>query len=60
MPLLSGHEAVPLGQEELAQQEEHFVGFTHGLVRLTPGSWFLPAAFTNFADKIYNFQVKAR
>ncbi|XP_069980988.1 sulfotransferase 1A1-like [Penaeus vannamei] len=56
MPLLSGHEAVPLGMEELAQQEEHFVGFTHGLVRLTPGSWFLPAAFTNFADKIYNFQ----
>ncbi|XP_037776950.1 LOW QUALITY PROTEIN: sulfotransferase 1A1-like [Penaeus monodon] len=59
MPLLSGHEAVPLGQEELAQQEEHFVGFTHGLVRLTPGKWFLPAAFTNFADKIYNFQWRS-
>ncbi|KAG7158737.1 Sulfotransferase 1C4-like 3 [Homarus americanus] len=55
--LLSGHKATPLEGEDLAQQDKNFIGFTHGLVRLTPGGWFLPSAYTNYADKIYNFQV---
>ncbi|XP_042240703.1 uncharacterized protein LOC121878510 [Homarus americanus] len=54
--LLSGHKATPLEGEDLAQQDKNFIGFTHGLVRLTPGGWFLPSAYTNYADKIYNFQ----
>ncbi|XP_071550622.1 sulfotransferase 1A1-like [Panulirus ornatus] len=55
-PLPSGHKATPLEGEELTQHDKDFVGFHQGLVRLSPGNWYLPAAFTNFAEKLYNFQ----
>ncbi|KAK7081668.1 hypothetical protein SK128_014856 [Halocaridina rubra] len=56
MPLESGHDVVPLEGEELARQEKNFVGFTHGIARLTPGNWFLPMAYAQVADKIFNFK----
>ncbi|XP_064100273.1 sulfotransferase 1E1-like isoform X2 [Macrobrachium nipponense] len=56
MPLESGHEAAPLEGEELERQEKDYVGFNHGIARFTPGNWFLPTAFTQFANKIYNFE----
>lgn len=57
MKLASGHEVTPLEGEELARQERDWTGYTEGMVRLYPGSWVFPAPFTDYADKIYNFEV---
>ena len=58
MKLASGHKAVELEGEELKRQEQDFADYTKGLVRLQPGRWLFPSAFTKFADKIYNMQVR--
>ncbi|XP_063587053.1 sulfotransferase 1C4-like [Penaeus indicus] len=58
MKLASGHEVTPLEGEELARQERDWTGYTEGMVRLHPGSWVFPAPFTDYANKIYNFEVK--
>lgn len=59
MELPSGHTATPLEGEELAEQERVWRGMSHPLVRLTPGRWLYPPAFTKFADRIYNFKFKS-
>jgi len=56
--LVSGHTAVELEGEELRSQERDFGGYTRGLIRLQPGGWFFPKAFTAFADRYYNFLWK--
>ncbi|XP_047475121.1 sulfotransferase 1C4-like [Penaeus chinensis] len=58
MRLASGHVAVQLNGEELAEIQKDFEGFRKGLVRLTPGGWLLPAPYTKFADKIYNTKFR--
>ncbi|KAG7153425.1 Sulfotransferase 1C4-like 7 [Homarus americanus] len=55
-PLASGHETVPLGEDDEADMKKYFAPFPGGTIRLNPGSWVFPAAFLKYADKIYNFQ----
>lgn len=56
MALASGHTVEVL--EELARLIRDFKGYNYkkGFVRLTPGSWFFPKTFLNFADNYYKFK----
>ncbi|XP_042855956.1 sulfotransferase 1A1-like [Penaeus japonicus] len=54
----SGHELVEVSRPELERLERHFTPWANGLLRLRPGGWLFPGAFTETADKIYNFGWK--
>ncbi|XP_071550992.1 sulfotransferase 1E1-like [Panulirus ornatus] len=56
--LASGHTAEAMQGEELERQERDFKGYTNGLVRLNPGGWVLPSAYTKFADRLYRFEFR--
>ncbi|CAL4084759.1 unnamed protein product, partial [Meganyctiphanes norvegica] len=56
MSLASGHKVIPLEGEELAHRERDFTGESMGTVRLEPGRWLFPKAYTRFADNVYNFK----
>lgn len=57
MKFQSGHQATVLEGEEWERQKSHWLGYTEGLVRFSPGGWVFPTTFTKFADKYYNFEV---
>ncbi|XP_076060464.1 sulfotransferase 1 family member D1-like [Oratosquilla oratoria] len=56
--LKSGHEVVPLEEEEQEEQKTLCLGYTEGMVRLQPGGWFYPTTFVKFADQIYDFKLR--
>lgn len=56
--LKSGHEAVPLEEEELAQQEVLFRSYSEGMVRLDPGGWLLHTPSLELADNIYEHKYR--
>lgn len=58
MALASGHEARPVEGEELERLMKNFPTFKNGIVRLNPGGWLFPKRFLEYADTLYNFQVK--
>ena len=60
MTSASGHKLEHLEGEELEKQERDWKGYTDGMVRLTPGRWLFPAAFEDYADKYYKFEVRLR
>ncbi|XP_063612538.1 sulfotransferase 1E1-like [Penaeus indicus] len=58
MKFQSGHQATALEGEEWERQKSHWLGYTEGLVRFSPGGWVFPTTFTKFADKYYNFKFR--
>ncbi|XP_068223840.1 sulfotransferase 1C4-like [Palaemon carinicauda] len=58
MKFASGHEGSLLAGAEIEKQRKDFEGYKD-LVRLTPGRWLFPSAYTQYADKIYNFEHKS-
>lgn len=58
MKFASGHEGALLEGAEIEKQRKDFTGYID-LVRLTPGRWFFPAAYTKVADSIFNFEHKS-
>lgn len=57
--LASGHTAIALEGDELAKLLESFPNYKDGLIRFSPGGWVFSKAFCNFADKLYNFEVRS-
>lgn len=57
--LLSGHEAVPLTQEEHEEISAKGMVFPCAMVRLQPGGWLLPDPLaTKYCAKVYNFKFR--
>ncbi|XP_068242967.1 sulfotransferase 1A1-like [Palaemon carinicauda] len=58
MELASGHEVVPVEDEEMEKKRKDFAGFKGSWIRILPGGWFLPRKFLKFANRIYNFEIR--
>lgn len=58
MKLASGHEVVPLGDEELERRKKDFPGCDEPWIRILPGRWLFPRKFLKFAERIYNFEIR--
>nr|XP_053635630.1 uncharacterized protein LOC128690894 [Cherax quadricarinatus] len=51
----SGHKCIR--EETIFKLEEDWLGYRNGVVRLTPGRWLYPTAYTKFADKYFNLKA---
>ncbi|CAL4073052.1 unnamed protein product, partial [Meganyctiphanes norvegica] len=57
--LVSGHQVKVLDGAELSYIQRDFRAPQDGLVRLVPGNWLLPKAFTKCANKIYRTKFRS-
>lgn len=56
MALKSGHKAILVeGEEE--EKLKLFLAYKDGTVRLEPDGWFFNSYYTEYADRLYQFQV---